>query len=71
MWFMYDKIALPKNCDRLPGVFITRESIMNTNNSMIIWKKIQNPFWMSLGQAKLFEEKKTRDEQFCDTIPLK
>jgi hypothetical protein len=36
---MFEKIALLKNSNRFPGVFITGESITKTNNSMNIRKK--------------------------------
>jgi hypothetical protein len=34
MWFMFEKIASPKESKRLPGVFITGESITKMKNSM-------------------------------------
>ncbi len=58
---MFEKIALPKGSNRLPGVFITGESITNMNNSMIIQKKFEIvsglAYW---DQGKLFDDK-TRD----------
>jgi hypothetical protein len=41
MWFMFEKIASLKECTWRPGVFITGESITNTNNSTNIRKKIE------------------------------
>jgi hypothetical protein len=61
-----------KDSIRLPGVFIIRESITNTNNFSNKKKKIEivygHAHW---DQGKLFDEKKTGDEQSRDTVPLR
>jgi hypothetical protein len=66
---MFEKIALPKNSNQLPGVFITGESVMNTNNSTNIQKNSKSSPDAYLDQEKLFEEK-TGDEKSHDTVPL-
>ncbi len=38
MWFMFEKITLPKESNRLPSVFITGEAITSLNNSTNIGK---------------------------------
>jgi hypothetical protein len=55
---MFEKIALPKDSNRLPGIFITAESIRNTNNSTNIKKIEFGPGRDCLDQEKLFKEEK-------------
>jgi hypothetical protein len=61
------KLPYTRDSNRLPGVFITEESITNTNNSTIIPNN-QNRIWTC--QEKLFEEK-TGDKKILDTVPFK
>jgi hypothetical protein len=54
---MFEETALPKISNRLLGVFITGESITNTNNSQMIQKFeiiSGRPCW---DQENLFDEK--------------
>jgi hypothetical protein len=69
---MFEKVASPKDSNRLPGIFITGESITNTNNFVLSdnSKKFEivsrRAYW---DQEKLLEEK-TGDEKFRDTVPF-
>jgi hypothetical protein len=66
---LFEKIAYRRDSNRLPGVFITGESIMNTNNSKKI-RKIRIIFGRAyLKQEKLLREKP--DENYRDTVSLR
>ncbi len=55
------KLPYFRDSNRLPGVFITKESITNTNNSTNIWGKIRNRFWACpSGPGKVFWWKNRR-----------
>jgi hypothetical protein len=66
---MSEKIVLPKDSNRLPGVFITGESITNMNNSLNIQKKskpfLDVPIWTGRSGLK----KEARNEKPRDTVP--
>jgi hypothetical protein len=64
---------LPKRRDsnRLPGVFITGESITNTNNSTNILKKSKLFLGLPIGTRRSCLIKKTGHEKSRDTVPLR
>jgi hypothetical protein len=68
---MFEKIASPKDYNRLPRVYITGESITNTNNFMNIRKNYKSFWTCLLGPGEVFLKKKTGDEKSRDTVPLK
>jgi hypothetical protein len=67
---MFAKIAESKDSNRLPDVFITGESITNTNNSTNIQKNSKSVLGMPIGTRRRCLMKKTRPEKSRDTVPL-
>jgi hypothetical protein len=67
---MFEKIALLKECFRLPSVFITGESIMNMNNSRNIQKNLILFLDMPIRTRRSCLKKKIGDEKSRDTVPL-
>jgi hypothetical protein len=64
------KKAYLRGFNRLPGVFITGESITNTNNSTNIRKNSKLFLGMLIGIRKSCLMKKTEDEKSRDNVPL-
>ncbi len=65
MWFMFEKVAPPKVSYRLPGIFITGESITNTNNYlMIIKKKLKSFLDVLIGTRRSCLKKKLEMKNF-------
>ncbi len=56
--------------NRLPGVFITGESITNTNNSTNIIKNLKLFLGLPIGTRISCLMKKTGHEKSRDTVPL-
>jgi hypothetical protein len=68
---MFEKLPYFRDSSRLPGVFITGESITNTNNSTNIRKNSKSFLGMPFGTRRSCLMKKTGDEKSRDTVPLK
>jgi hypothetical protein len=66
---MFEKTASPKDSNRLPGVFISGESITNTNNSTNIRKNSKSFLDVPFGTRISSLNKKTGDEKSRDTVP--
>jgi hypothetical protein len=64
------KLPYFRDSNRLPGVYITGESIMNTNNSMNIRKNSKSFLGMPIGTRRSCLKEKTEDEKSRDTVPL-
>jgi hypothetical protein len=64
------KLPYFRDSNRLPGVFITRGSITNMNNSPNIRKNSKSLLGMPIGTRRNCLMKKTGDEKYCDTVPL-
>jgi hypothetical protein len=62
---MFEKIASPKDLNWLPGVFVSGESITNSNNSTNIWKYLKSFLDVPIGTKSSSLKKKTSDEKFC------
>jgi hypothetical protein len=67
---VYEKIASPKDSNRLSSEFITGESIMNTNNFTNIRKKSKLFLDVPIGTRGTSLKKKTGFEKSRDTVPL-
>ncbi len=65
------KLPYLRDSNRLPGVFITGESITNTNNSTNILKKSKSFLGLPIGTRRSCLMKKTGHEKSRDTVPLK
>jgi hypothetical protein len=63
-WFKFEKLSYPRDSNRLPGVFITGESISNVNTCKNMWK-----------YYKSFLDVPIRAGRSClisrDTVPLR
>jgi hypothetical protein len=57
-------------CNQLPGVFITRESITNTNNSTNIRKYSKSFLGLPTGTRRSCLMEYTGEEKSRDTVPL-
>jgi hypothetical protein len=64
------KLPNLKDSNRLPGVFITGESITNMNNSTNILKNSKSVLGMPIGTRRRCLMKKTGPEKSRDTVPL-
>jgi hypothetical protein len=64
------KLPNLKDSNRLPGVFITGESITNTNNSTNLRKNSKSVLGMPIGTRRRCLMKKTGHEKSRDTVPL-
>ncbi len=64
------KLPNIKDSNRLPGVFIAGESIMNTNNFTNIRKNLKSVLDMPNGTSRRCLMKKTEHKKFRDTVPL-
>jgi hypothetical protein len=64
------KIASPKDSNRLRGVFIISESIMNTNTFTNIRKNSNSFLNVPIGTRRSSLKEKARDEKSRDTVPL-
>ncbi len=65
------KLPNLKDSNRLPGVFITGESITNMNNSTNIRKNSKSVLGMPIGTRRRCLMEKTEHEKSRDTVPLK
>ncbi len=70
MLFMFEKIASPKDSNRLPVVFNTWESVTRTNNSMNVRKNLKLFLYMPIGTRRSCLKEKTEDEKSRDTVPF-
>ncbi len=61
---MFEKVASPKDSNRLPGIFITGESITNTNNLMIIKKNLKSFLDVPIGTRRSCLKKKLKMKNF-------
>jgi hypothetical protein len=64
------KLPYFRDANGLPGVFITGESITNTNSSTNIPKNLESFLGMPIGTRRSCLMKKTEVEKYRDTVPL-
>jgi hypothetical protein len=66
---MFEKLPDPRDSNQLPGVFITGESIMNTNSSINIRKNLKLFLDVPVRTRRSYLLKKNGDVKSCDTVP--